>query len=56
MGPLTVAHYSEWLTLNFPVWLSESAVSLTLLLEVLGTTEYKEVRVAKGYMVVPESQ
>ena len=52
VGPLTVTRCGEWLTLDFPAWPSESAVPPALLLETLGITEYKEVRVARDYMVV----
>ena len=56
VGPLTVTRCGEWLTLDFPAWPSESAVPPALLLETLGITEYKEVRVARDYMVVLENQ
>ncbi len=56
VGPLTVTRCGEWLTLDFPAWQSESAVPPALLLETLGITEYKEVRVARDYMVVLENQ
>lgn len=56
MGPLTVTRSGAWLTLDFPAWQSESAMPPTLLLETLGITEYKEMRVARDYMVVLENQ
>ena len=56
VGPLTVTRCGEWLTLDFPAWQSESAMPPALLLETLGITEYKEVRVARDYMVVLENQ
>lgn len=56
VGPLTVTRSGEWLTLDFPAWQSESAMPPALLLETLGITEYKEMRVARDYMVVLENQ
>ena len=46
----------EWLTLDFPAWKTEPAAPPALLLEALGITEYKEVRVARDYLVVLENQ
>lgn len=56
MGPLTVTRSGDWLTLDFPARQSEPAEPPALLLETLGITEYKEVRVARDYMVVMENQ
>ncbi len=56
VGPLTVTRSGEWLTLDFPAWESAPVMPLPLLLETLGITECKEVRVARDYMVVMESQ
>ena len=56
VGPLTVTRSGEWLTLDFPAWNTESVIPPPLLLETLGITEYKEVRVARDYMVVMENQ
>lgn len=56
VGPLTVTRDSDWLTLNFPAWKTAPSAPLPLLLEALGIGECKEVRVARDYMVVLESQ
>lgn len=56
VGPLTVTRNGEWLTLDFPAWKTEPAAPPALLLEALGITEYKEVRVARDYLVVLENQ
>ncbi|MCT4703818.1 PhzF family phenazine biosynthesis protein [Enterobacteriaceae bacterium H20N1] len=56
VGPLSVTRNGEWLTLDFPAWDSEPVMPLPLLLETLGIGECKEVRVARDYMVVLESQ
>lgn len=56
VGPLTVTRSGEWLTLDFPAWETEPVMPLPLLLETLGITECKEVRVARDYMVVLENQ
>lgn len=56
MGPLTVTRSGDWLTLDFPARQSEPVEPPALLLETLGITEYKEVRVARDYMVVMENQ
>ncbi len=53
---MTVARSGEWLTLDFPAWETEPVVPPSLLLETLGITEYKEVRVARDYMVVLDNQ
>jgi len=52
VGPLTVERSGEWLTLDFPAWKTEPVTPPSLLLDALGITEYKEVRVARDYMVV----
>jgi len=56
VGPLTVTREGEWLTLDFPAWETEPSAPLPLLLKALGIGECKEVRVARDYMVVLESQ
>lgn len=56
VGPLTVTRNGEWLTLDFPAWKTEPVAPPALLLEALGITEYKEVRVARDYLVVLENQ
>lgn len=56
VGVLTVTRSGEWLTLDFPAWQSEPAEPPALLLETLGITEYKEVRVARDYMIVLDNQ
>lgn len=56
VGPLTVTRDREWLTLDFPSWKTEPSAALPMLLEALGIGECKEVRVARDYMVVLESQ
>jgi PhzF family phenazine biosynthesis protein len=56
VGPLTVTRDGEWLTLNFPAWKTEPSTPLPLLLKALGIDSCKEVRVARDYMVVLESQ
>lgn len=56
VGPLTVTRNGDWLTLNFPAWDTEPVIAPPLLLETLGITECKEVRVARDYMVVMENQ
>ncbi|MFU0870442.1 PhzF family phenazine biosynthesis protein [Kluyvera sichuanensis] len=56
VGPLTVTRNGEWLTLDFPAWKTEPAAPPALLLEALGITEYKDVRVARDYLVVLENQ
>lgn len=55
-GPLSVARNGEWLTLDFPAWDTEPVKPLPLLLEALGISECKEVRVARDYIVVLETQ
>lgn len=55
-GPLSVARNGEWLTLDFPAWDTEPVKPLPLLLETLGISECKEVRVARDYIVVLETQ
>lgn len=52
VGPLTVERSGEWLTLDFPAWKTEPVTPPSLLLDALGITECKEVRVARDYMVV----
>lgn len=56
VGPLTITRNGEWLTLDFPAWETEPTEPPALLLEGLGITEYKEVRVARDYLVVLETQ
>ncbi|WP_238084861.1 PhzF family phenazine biosynthesis protein [Pseudescherichia vulneris] len=56
VGPLTVTRSDDWLTLDFPAWETEPVMPLPLLLETLGITECKEVRVARDYLVVLENQ
>ncbi|WP_435948210.1 PhzF family phenazine biosynthesis protein [Dryocola sp. BD586] len=56
VGPLSVTRSGEWLTLDFPAWGTEPVMPLPLLLETLGISECKEVRVARDYMVVLETQ
>ena len=56
VGALTVSRNGKWLTLDFPAWETESIVPPALLLQTLGITEYKEVRMARDYMVVLENQ
>lgn len=56
VGALTVSRNGKWLTLDFPAWETESIVPSALLLQTLGITEYKEVRMARDYMVVMENQ
>lgn len=56
VGPLTVTRNGEWLTLDFPAWETEPVKPLPLLLDALGISECKEMRVARDYMVVMESQ
>lgn len=56
VGPMTVTRNGEWLTMDFPAWATEPVMPLPLLLETLGISECKEVRVARDYMVVLENQ
>jgi len=56
VGQLTVSRSGEWLTMDFPAWPTEPVMALPLLLETLGLSECKEVRVARDYMVVLENQ
>jgi PhzF family phenazine biosynthesis protein len=56
VGPLTVTRDGDWLTLDFPAWKTEPSTPLPLLLKALGIDACKEVRVARDYMVVLESQ
>ena len=56
VGALTVSRNGKWLTLDFPAWETESIVPPALLLQTLGITEYKEVRMARDYMVVMDNQ
>jgi len=56
VGPLTVTRNGEWLTLNFPVWQTEPVQAPSLLLKGLGIETCKEVRVARDYLVVLDSQ
>ena len=56
VGPLTVTRSDDWLTLDFPAWQTEPVMPLPLLLETLGITACKEVRVARDYLVVLENQ
>ncbi len=56
VGPLTVTRSDEWLTLDFPAWQTDPVMPLPLLLETLGITECKEVRVARDYLVALENQ
>ncbi|HFZ8993546.1 TPA: PhzF family phenazine biosynthesis protein [Citrobacter freundii] len=56
VDPLTVTRSGEWLTLDFPAWKTEPVMLLPLLLETLGIAECVEVRVARDYLVVLESQ
>mgnify|MGYP003365647199 CR=1 FL=1 len=55
VGPLSVTRNGEWLSLDFPAWKTEPVSPPPLLLETLGITECKEVRVARDYMVVLEN-
>lgn len=56
VGPLKATRSGDWLTLDFPVWKTEALIAPPLLLEALGITACKEVRVARDYMVVMENQ
>ena len=56
VGPLAVTRSGDWLTLDFPAWRTESVTPPARLLEALGITQYKEVRAARDYMVVLETQ
>lgn len=56
VGPLAVTRSGDWLTLDFPGWDSEPVLPPPLLLEGLGISDYQQVRVARDYMVVLESQ
>ena len=56
VGPLMVTRSGEWMTLDFPSWETEPVIPPALLLEALGITECKEVRMARDYMVVMENQ
>ena len=51
-----VTRSGEWMTLDFPSWETEPVIPPALLLEALGITECKEVRMARDYMVVMENQ
>jgi PhzF family phenazine biosynthesis protein len=55
-GPLTVTRNGEWLTLDFPASASEPVEPPQLLLDSLGISEYKEVRLGRTYTVVLNSQ
>ena len=55
-GPLAVTRSGNWLTLDFPAWKTEPVQPPQILLQSLGITDCKEVRVARDYMVVMESQ
>lgn len=57
VGPLTVSRSGDWLTLNFPAWPSEPVANPPeLLLSTLGIERAREVRIARDYLVVLESQ
>jgi PhzF family phenazine biosynthesis protein len=56
VGPLTVVRNDKWLTLDFPAWETKPVIPPALLLETLGITECKEVRVARDYLVVMENR
>ena len=55
-GRLTVTRRGEWLTLDFPAWGTEPVTPPSLLLDALGITEYKDMRVGRDYMVVLDNQ
>lgn len=56
VGPLTVTRDGDWLTLDFPAWQTDSVTPPSLLPAALGIQQWKEVRVARDYLVVLESQ
>ncbi|APG17956.1 isomerase [Kosakonia radicincitans] len=57
VGPLTVTRKGDWLTLDFPAWATqEVSMPPELLLQALGISTAKEVRVARDYLVVLENQ
>jgi len=57
VGPLTVIRKGDWLTLDFPAWATqEVSTPPELLLQTLGISTAKEVRVARDYLVVLENQ
>lgn len=56
VGPLTVTRSGEWMTLDFPAWHAEPATPPPLLLEALGITAFREVRIARDYLVVMDNQ
>lgn len=57
VGELTVKRSGDWLTLNFPAWLSEEVANPpALLFSALGIDGAKEVRVGRDYMVVLETE
>ncbi|MDZ7321053.1 PhzF family phenazine biosynthesis protein [Kosakonia sacchari] len=57
VGELRVSRNGDWLTLDFPAWLTETVSQVpALLLKTLGIERAKEVRVARDYLVVLENQ
>lgn len=56
VGPLTVTRNGDWLTLDFPAWKTDPVAPPSLLPEALGIQQWREVRVARDYLVVLESQ
>lgn len=56
VGPLTVTRSGEWLTLDLPAWHAEPITPPPLLFDALGIRTYREVRVARDYLVVLENQ
>lgn len=57
VGELKVSRNGDWLTLDFPAWSTETVSEVpALLLKTLGIERAKEVRVARDYLVVLESQ
>jgi len=57
VGPLTVSRNGDWLTLDFPAWSTEPVSEPpALLFKTLGIDQAIEVRAARDYMVVLQSQ
>lgn len=56
VGELRVRRSGDWLTLDFPAWQTQPVTPPPLLLSALGIDSAKEIRAARDYLVVLDSQ
>ena len=56
VGELRVIRSGDWLTLDFPAWRTEPAAAPQLLVDCLGISDFREVRIGRDYLVVLENE